>query len=100
MPPKLWIEERDGDVILRLRVQPRASSNVLRRDDSGVVRVSLTSAPVDGAANKALLAFLAKRLGISGSSMSVKGGIRSRNKTLRIVNMTIQDVEKKLFGTD
>ncbi len=100
MPPKPWIEERDGDVILRLRVQPRASRNDLRRDDSGLVRVSLTSAPVDGAANKALQAFLSKRLGIAGSSISVKGGIRSRNKTLLIADATIQDVEKKLFGTD
>ena len=51
--------------LLRLRVQPRARIERLEGLRDGYVRLRLTAPPVEGAANAACLAFLAKTLGIS-----------------------------------
>jgi uncharacterized protein len=46
---------------LHLRVQPRASREEVAGVAGGAIRVRLTAPPVDGAANEALVRFLAKR---------------------------------------
>lgn len=79
-----FVEEKDGDTVLRVRVQPRASRNELRAEADGRIRVALTAPPADGAANEALVAFIAKSLGIAKSRVTLIHGERGREKSLRI----------------
>ena len=79
------IEEKDGSLYLHLRVQPKASRNAIRLEADGQLRVALTAPPLDGAANKALIAFLAKTLGVPKGSISLVRGEKSREKSLRIL---------------
>lgn len=90
------IQERDGHVTLRVRVQPKASQNAIRVDETGRLRVSLTAPPVEGAANKALREFIAKELGIPKSAASLVSGEKSREKTLRVEGVARSAVEAKL----
>jgi len=90
------ISERNGRVLLQLRVQPRASRNELSRDASGRVRVALTAPPVEGAANKALIEFIAKRLGVPKGAVALAAGERSREKTVSIAGLTLPEVVAKL----
>ena len=48
-----------------------------------VLRLRLAAPPVDGKANAALLAFVADRLGLSKSAVSLKSGQTSRRKVDR-----------------
>ena len=90
------IEARSGDVLIRVRVQPRASSNAVRLDEAGRLRIALAAPPVDGLANKALRVYLAKLLGCSKSALTLSAGEKSRDKTLTLTGMTADAVRVKL----
>ena len=75
-----WCEVRGTDLLLRLRVLPRASRNAVDGVRAGRLRVRVTSPPVDGAANAALLDFLAEALGIARRRLGLLRGEKSRDK--------------------
>ncbi len=93
------LEQHGHDVVLRVRVQPKASREAVVVEPDGRFRVALTAPPVDGAANSALVAFLAKRLGVSKSRVALTHGATSREKTLRIVDVTVDEVTTRLGAT-
>jgi uncharacterized protein len=82
---------------LNVRVIPRSSKNVLDWEQ-GTLKARLTAPPVDGAANEALIAVLAERLGLPKRDVSIVHGAASRLKTVEIVGMTPEAVEQKLMG--
>lgn len=92
-PAKSSIEARGGKVLLRLRVQPRASRDSIRCDPEGGIRVTLTAPPVDGAANKALCAYIAKQLGIPQRAVHVDSGAKSRTKTVSVHGVSLEAVQ-------
>ena len=73
----------DG-VTFRIRVTPRAGRTVIagERDDALVIK--LAAAPVDGAANDAVIALLASLLDRPKRDVSIVSGERSRNKVMEI----------------
>src|SRR5512135_3359737 len=54
-----------GWVMIQVKVQPRASANEILGVVEGALRVRIKAPPVEGKANRALQAFLAKLLAIS-----------------------------------
>lgn len=89
-------EQRNEDVVLNLRVQPKASRNAIAVEPDGRVRVALTAPPVDGEANEALRVFIAKTLGIPRRDVTLVRGEKSRDKTLSITGLTKEHVLQKL----
>jgi uncharacterized protein YggU (UPF0235/DUF167 family) len=73
--------------LLVVSVVPRASRTEMERLPDGTLRVRLAAAPVDGAANTALLRFLAEALDLPRSRLFIASGTTSRRK--RIVVETI-----------
>ena len=90
------IEERDGAVLLRVRVQPRASKNEVRVGPDGRVRIALTAPPVGGAANQALTAFVAKTLGLPKRAVVLARGEKGREKGLLLSGTSAAEVREKL----
>ena len=90
------IEETAGGVRLRVRVQPKASRNALRIEPDGRICVVLTAPPVEGAANKALVAFLAKRLGLPKGAVRLAHGARSRDKVVALDGVSAEAVRQRL----
>ena len=82
--------------LLRLRVQPRASIERLDGLRDGYVRLRLTAPPVEGAANAACMAFLAKTLGISRARLRLQAGVKSRDKLVHIAGLTPAQVAAAL----
>lgn len=76
--------EQATPVILRVRVIPRARSNVLTRDPSGALRARLTAPPVDEAANRALVDLLARELGLRRADLAVVRGSHARDKAVAV----------------
>jgi len=82
---KLNLTGVDGATRLAIRAIPRADRNALDGvTETGALRVRLTTPPVDGAANVALLAFLADLLGLPKRSVTLVRGERGREKVVAI----------------
>ncbi len=76
-------------VTIRLYVAPRASANKVLGIHNGAVKIALTAPPVEGAANRALVAFLAKVLDVPRSSVTLLAGETSRNKIVLVDGIAV-----------
>ena len=72
----------DGDLLLSLYVQPRSSRNEVAGLHGDELKLRLTTPPVDGKANRAVIAFLAKLFKIPKSAITIKSGLQSRSKKI------------------
>jgi len=68
---------------IEVKVIPNSSKNELVKTETGY-RARIRCAPVEGRANEALIALLAKELGVSKSDIEIVKGKTSRNKTVVI----------------
>lgn len=76
---------------------PRARTDeVAGSRAEGVIRVRVTAAPESGAANKAALALLKRRLGLKAGALRIVGGAASRRKWLEADGLTEEDLWRKL----
>jgi hypothetical protein len=82
--------------LLAVRIQPRASKNEIIPIDGGAFKIRLTAPPVDGAANEALVKFLSDVLGIAKSRVEIISGETSREKRIRINEMSEAEVRRLL----
>jgi uncharacterized protein (TIGR00251 family) len=92
------IAERDGGLTFDVLVQPRASRDRVGPIHDGRLKVAVTAAPVDGAANAAVIAVLAARLGVARGAVTVIAGASSRRKTVRIAGVTRAQIEALCAG--
>ena len=69
---------------IKLRVIPRARHDKIDLDESGTYRVHITAAPVDGAANAAVIKMLAEYFKIPKSQIKIVRGDTSRDKIIEI----------------
>jgi len=84
----LRIDVGPTTVRVRIHVQPRASRNEIVGLHGAALKVRLQAPPVEGAANDALVALIADRLGLPKRAVRVVGGATSRAKTLEIEGTT------------
>jgi len=80
--------KKKNSIRITVQVKPRASRNRVEGWKDDVLVVRLTSPPVEGAANNALLKLLAKELGIAKGRLEIVGGQRSRSKIVEIDDIT------------
>ena len=69
---------------INLRVIPRAKQNKITVDADGTLRVHITAAPVDGAANDAVIKMLAKYFAVAKSQIKIVRGVAARDKVIEI----------------
>jgi uncharacterized protein (TIGR00251 family) len=69
-------------------VQPRASVTEVTGLHDGCIKIRLAAPPVDGAANAALVEFVAERLGIAKQRVRLVSGPGSRRKVLEIEGLS------------
>lgn len=70
--------------ILTLSVQPNARQTEVVGLYEGALRVKLAAPPIDGQANVALIAWLAKELGLAKRAVSLRRGAAARHKQVDI----------------
>ena len=87
-----YLRQTDAGVEVFLYVQPRASRNKVVGLQGEELKVALTAPPVDGAANKACCAFLAKLCSLPKSSVKLVSGETSRHKRLLLKDADFQKV--------
>jgi uncharacterized protein len=84
----LRVEVRGSTVRVSVHVQPRASRSEIVGLHGAALKVRLQAPPVDGAANEALVALLADRLGVARRAVKVVAGASSRAKTVEVEGTT------------
>lgn len=80
----LRVTEAEGAVTFDVQVVPRASRDRLGPVFGDRLKVQLTAPPVEGAANDALVALVAKALGRPRSAVTIVRGLTGRRKTVRV----------------
>lgn len=82
---------------LTVRVTPRArKTEIAGILEDGTIRIRVAAPPVDGKANKALLTFLAKMLGVKKNRIEIIVGDHSLDKLVSILDLTAADVEARI----
>ncbi|OIP75568.1 MAG: hypothetical protein AUK48_07365 [Oscillatoriales cyanobacterium CG2_30_44_21] len=69
-----------------IKVKPNSKKQEIIEQPDGSLVVYLKSSPIDGKANKELIELLAKKYGVSKSSITIQSGLSSRNKLVDIDN--------------
>ena len=80
-PAARW---ENDELVLLVRVQPRASRDQIVGVEADRLKVRITAAPVDGQANAQLLKLLAKAFGVAKSAIIIETGETARDKRVRI----------------
>lgn len=80
----LDIREDKGSIVFKVFVLPKSSRNMVTGEHDGALKLKLTAAPVENAANKLCVAYLAKCLDLSKSCIEIAAGHTGRNKQIRI----------------
>jgi uncharacterized protein len=88
----LDIQERDGAVVVAVRVQPRSSRDEIAGELNGALKIRLQAPAVEDRANEALVEFLARLLKTPKSAVRILSGERSRSKRLEIRGVTRQQI--------
>lgn len=83
-----------GSITINLHIQPRASRNAVSGLRENALRISLTSPPVDGEANRLCREFLADLFSVSKSSVTIISGETSRYKRVRIATEDPERIRK------
>lgn len=83
-----------GGVRLTVRVQPRASRDEIAGVYGDALKVRLMAPPVDGAANEALVSFLATTFGVPTRAITIVAGASSRTKIVELAGVTEDRVRR------
>lgn len=81
-PP--WFRWQDDALLLSVAVQPGAKASEIAGLHGNALKLRIQAPPVDGKANRAVVAFLAELFTLPRTRVSVLRGAGSRSKTLRI----------------
>jgi uncharacterized protein (TIGR00251 family) len=81
-----------------VRLQPRAKRDEVVGERGEAIVIRVTAPPVDGKANAALCAFIAKKLKISPTRVDLVRGQTSRDKVVHVEGVTQADLRAALLG--
>jgi uncharacterized protein len=83
--------------LLSIRVQPRAKRDEVVGQRAGAIVIRLAAPPVDGKANAALTAFIAKAAGVPRSRVEIVRGASARDKVVRVTGVA-EDALRRALG--
>jgi hypothetical protein len=92
----LTVEEIDGSVVFKVKVVPGSSRTAVCGLHGEMVKIKISAAPEKGKANKCLLDFLAKLLGVKKKDISIISGKTSAVKGVQIAGISTKILLKKL----
>ena len=90
--------EVPGGVRFTVHVQPRARLTEIVGAHGDALKLRLQAPPVDGAANEALVAFLAEALGVARRDVEIVSGASARTKVIEVRGVARNRAERALLG--
>jgi uncharacterized protein (TIGR00251 family) len=90
----------ENKAVIPVRVHPNQARNEIAGFANGVVRVNISAPPAKGKANRELVAYLSRLLGIGKDNISIIKGHTARNKIIAIDGMSQDSVMKLLLPAE
>ena len=84
-----------ADAAFHITVKPKAKKNEATKKD-GLIIVAVTSPPVEGAANEAVIKVLSDALHLPKSRLSIAGGVTGKLKKIAVSNITTEELSSLL----
>jgi len=81
-----------------VKLQPRARRDEIVGERAGVLIARVTAPPVEGRANDALCALIARRARVGRTRVEVIRGASSRDKVVRVEGVTTAELRRALVG--
>ncbi|MBW2259601.1 MAG: YggU family protein [Deltaproteobacteria bacterium] len=91
-----WIRETPEGVVFKAVIQPKGARNEIIGLRGDALKIKLTAPPVEGAANRMCVEFLARSLKVRKSDVEIVRGKGSRTKQILVRSMTRKKVESLL----
>jgi uncharacterized protein (TIGR00251 family) len=91
-----WYRKTEQGWLISVHAQPGAKKSEVAGLHGDALKIRIASPPVDGRANEALIAFVAKELAVPRAAVSLEHGAGSRRKTLLLAAPKI-DPERLLL---
>jgi len=92
----LDLREKNGVALLKIRLQPGASTNAVVGEYAGALKVKVHAPPEKGKANRAAAEFLADLLGLKRSAVTLVRGDLARDKIFAIEGMDLPRLRARL----
>ena len=90
-----WLEEKENNLILNLRIIPRASKDEIAGCLGDALKIRIQAPPVEGKANQYLIKFLSKHWKIPRRNIELLSGETGRNKRIKLIDPSTE-LRKKL----
>ena len=92
---------RPDGIQIAVRVTPRGGRNAIGPGTAEYFAARLAAAPVDGAANDALIALLARTFGVAKRDVTLAAGATARLKRLSIKgdSAALAEIAASLYGS-
>lgn len=84
------LKQKDGKTAITVYAQPRSSRNRVAGLHNDALKLCITSPPVDGKANKAVINLLADLFNIPKTSIEITSGQQNRTKTLTLGELSLE----------
>ena len=88
-----WLTDTPAGAVLNLRIVPRASKNAIQGELGDALKIRLCAPPVEGAANAALVEFLADAFSLPRARVQLLSGATSRNKRVLLAGLPAAKVK-------
>ena len=85
-----------NDILIKVKIVPGSPKNKIVGIYNNALKISITAPPVEGKANKKCIAYLAKYFDIAKSKIEIISGQTSKNKLIKIYNISQKDFLDKI----
>jgi uncharacterized protein (TIGR00251 family) len=82
--------------LLRVRVQPGAGASAVVGLHGDALKVRVAAPPVSGRANEAVIALLARALGVATSELTISAGLAGRDKRVLVTGLDEAELTRRL----
>lgn len=93
---ELPVRQIDGGVAFTAKVVPGSSRTAVAGVLDGMLKVKVSAPPEKGKANRCLVDFLAKQLGVKKNAVRISSGQTGPVKTVQVSGVTVETLLKKL----
>ena len=90
------VKDGKNGAILAIHVQPKAARTCCVGVHGHALKIRIAAPPIDGAANKELIRFLASELSLPTTAVRIESGAGGRQKRVRLCGMSAEQVMARL----
>jgi uncharacterized protein len=92
-----FVQDTNDGAILTVHIQPKASTTECVGIHGDALKIRVAAPPIDGAANDALIRFLAQTMSLPLAAVFIESGAGGRHKRVRLRGVTAERVIARLM---